>query len=81
MKKVRNYTNLRVETCRNCKGAGTVMPKLAAFALGECICKPTRCPVCGGSGWIQKTANIEITIEPHKRMSNKGQKPHKTKKT
>ncbi len=51
MKKVRAYTNVRFETCRNCRGAGKVLPKLPVFAPGGRLCNPEPCPVCGGSGW------------------------------
>ncbi len=67
MKKVRQYTNERIETCRNCRGAGKVAQRLPAFEPVERIGKFERCPVCKGSGWVKKTANIEVTIEPSRK--------------
>ncbi|MCQ2359976.1 MAG: hypothetical protein MJ009_00645 [Paludibacteraceae bacterium] len=39
------------ETCRNCKGYGTL-------ASGE------KCPVCLGSGLVDKHYDVRITVKP-----------------
>lgn len=56
MGKVRKFTSERIEICRNCLGSGTV----------EALFTTKRCPVCEGSGRVDKTTEITITIEPHK---------------
>ncbi|MCQ2351288.1 MAG: hypothetical protein MJ003_04865 [Paludibacteraceae bacterium] len=43
----------RVEVCRNCKGSGK-------SPMGG------TCPVCNGTGMIDKHLDIDITIKPHK---------------
>ncbi len=56
-KKERTYDKVRIEVCRNCQGIGMVQPDDEP--------RPSKCPVCAGSGRIKKTVNIEITIEPY----------------
>ncbi len=56
MGKVRKFTSERIEICRNCLGSGTV----------EALFTTKRCPVCEGSGRVDKTTEITITVEPHK---------------
>ncbi len=56
MGKQRNYKCSKIEICRNCLGSGTV----------EALFTTKRCPVCEGSGRVDKTTEITITVEPHK---------------
>ncbi len=56
MGKVRKFTSERIEICRNCLGSGTV----------DALFTTKRCPVCEGSGRVDKTTEITITVEPHK---------------
>lgn len=56
MGKVRKFTSERIEICRNCLGSGTV----------EALFTTKRCPVCEGSGRVDKTTEITITVEPHR---------------
>jgi len=70
-KKVQPFENVRVEICRNCRGAGVVFsvapdyntddPSIVVSVVG----KPIRCPVCEGTGRVRRTARGEITIEPY----------------
>lgn len=56
MGKVRKFTSERIEICRNCLGSGTV----------DALFTTKRCPVCEGSGRVDKTTEITITVEPHR---------------
>ena len=56
MGKVRKFTSERIEICRNCLGSGKV----------EELFTTKRCPVCEGSGRVDKTTEITITVEPHR---------------
>ena len=58
MGKVRKFTSERIEICRNCLGVGMVETVLPFSTK--------RCPVCEGSGRVDKTTEITITVEPHK---------------
>ena len=58
MSKTRNYKFDKIEICRNCLGTGMVETVLPFSTK--------RCPVCEGSGRVDKTTEITITVEPHK---------------
>jgi DnaJ-class molecular chaperone len=58
-KKERTYDKVRIEVCRNCHGAGLI------HADADGNPKLSKCPICGGSGRVKKTVNIDITIEPY----------------
>ncbi|MBQ8958874.1 MAG: hypothetical protein IJ057_10350 [Bacteroidales bacterium] len=66
MEKVRQYESKRIEICRNCGGTGHVTPKVEGnFLLRRLQC-PERlvpCDVCDGSGRVEKTINIAITVK------------------
>lgn len=54
MKKVRQYGFEKIEICRNCGGTGkdkTIMGLL-----------DSKCPVCEGSGRVEKHTEINITV-------------------
>jgi DnaJ-class molecular chaperone len=57
--KVGSYKKERVEVCRNCLGVG--------LASAGNNAKKSECHICGGSGLVKKTWDIEITIAPHSR--------------
>ncbi len=56
-KKERTYDKVRIEVCRNCHGAG--------LTKADNEPRPTRCPVCGGSGRVKKTVHIDLEVEPY----------------
>ncbi len=57
MCKTRTYDKTKIEVCRNCLGSGVV----PAYQDGPTV----ECCVCKGSGRVNKTLKIEITIEPY----------------
>lgn len=55
MEKVRQHESKRIEICRNCGGTGkdkSIMGLLDG-----------KCHVCNGSGRVEKTTNITITVK------------------
>ena len=57
MEKVRQYKSDRIEICRNCGGTGKEKTILG-------LLKNT-CPVCDGSGRVEKHTEITITVKPY----------------
>lgn len=67
MSKTRNYKFDKIEICRNCLGTGIVKPDKGFFErMLDCPHRTVTCPVCQGSGRVDKTTEITITVEPHK---------------
>ena len=69
MEKVRKYESRKTEVCRNCGGTGHVTPKVEGNCLLRRIQDANRqvtCDVCCGSGRVDKTTEITITVEPHR---------------
>ncbi|MBR6905208.1 MAG: hypothetical protein IKN32_10200 [Bacteroidales bacterium] len=58
MGKIRQITFDKIEICRNCGGTGKEKTIRALFK--------STCPVCNGSGRVDKHTEINITVEPHK---------------
>ena len=56
MSKTRNYKFDKIEICRNCLGMG----------LLDGLFTAKQCPVCEGSGRVDKTTEITITVGPHR---------------
>lgn len=56
MEKERKYQFTKIEICRNCGGTGKEKTVMALFK--------SRCPVCDGSGRIEKHTEITITVRP-----------------
>lgn len=56
--KITPFTYIKIEICRNCKGAGFVPNGYNGQA------QPV-CPVCEGTGRIKKTNKGTVTIEPY----------------
>ncbi len=63
MAKVRRYNFRRTEICRNCQGTGEVFVKYHPCIGPDPLTEP--CEVCGGSGRVNKSTSVEITIEPY----------------
>lgn len=57
MSKTRNYKFDKIEICRNCLGMG-VVDSLLPFTTKQC-------PVCEGSGRVEKHTEITITVKPY----------------
>ena len=57
MEKVRQYESNRIEICRNCGGSGKDKSILGLLK--------SRCPVCEGSGRVEKTTEITITVKSY----------------
>ena len=57
--KERDYTFERIELCRNCGGTGV------ADQAGLLTVKKVACTVCQGSGRIDKTIRVNVTIKPY----------------
>lgn len=67
MGKQRTYNFSKIEICRNCQGSGIVKPDKGFFErMLDCPHRMVTCPVCQGSGRVDKTTEINITVEPHK---------------
>jgi DnaJ-class molecular chaperone len=58
MQKVREYHKNTIEICRNCGGTGRDRSVLGLIK--------SECPVCDGSGRVEKTTDITITVRPFK---------------
>ena len=58
MEKTREYEFTKVEICRNCGGTGRERSILGILK--------SECPVCDGSGRVEKTTGITVTIRPFK---------------
>ena len=58
MSKTRNYKFDKIEICRNCLGTG-VVDSLLPFTTKQC-------PVCDGSGRVEKHTEITIKVEAFK---------------
>lgn len=75
MGKVRQYKSDRIEICRNCGGTGTVERLMLANPSGSVLLKMFKgkseftktvtCPVCEGSGRVEKHTEITITVKPY----------------
>lgn len=63
MRKERRYKKTLIQVCRNCQGSGTVAADPATSADPK---KQITCPVCEGSGRVNKLLDIDITIEPYR---------------
>lgn len=57
MEKVRQYKFDKIEICRNCGGTGKEKTIRSLFK--------SKCPVCNGSGRVDKHTEINITIKPY----------------
>ena len=57
MAKERQYQFTKIEICRNCGGTGKEKTILG-------LLKDT-CPVCDGSGRVEKHTEITITVKPY----------------
>lgn len=62
MRKERNYKKTLRQICRNCQGSGKIV---SSENPGADLKNLETCPICEGSGWINKTLDIDITIEPY----------------
>ena len=58
MEKTRQYEFKKIEICRNCNGTGKEKTILGLLR--------NSCPVCDGSGRVEKTTDITITVRPYK---------------
>ena len=54
------HENSRIEICRNCQGVGS--EPLKDYQLPTAI--RGVCPICGGSGKVNKHTRVIITITP-----------------
>ena len=57
MEKERQYQFTKIEICRNCGGTGK--EKTIVSLVNR------RCPVCCGSGRVEKTTDITIKVKPY----------------
>lgn len=57
--KEREHTSERIELCRNCGGTGL------ADDAGLLTVRKVTCQVCKGSGRIDKTIRVNVTIKPY----------------
>lgn len=57
MEKVRQYQFTKIEICRNCGGTGKEKTILGLLE--------NTCPVCDGSGRVEKHTEITITVKPY----------------
>lgn len=65
--KVRTYNKTKVEVCRNCQGSGVAYTVPEFHPHGkEPDPEPYECPVCAGSGRVEKKLDIVITITPYR---------------
>ena len=72
MEKVRQYKSDKIEICRNCGGKGTVEELKLINPSGEIFLKMFKgkssftktetCPVCNGSGRVEKHTEITVTV-------------------
>lgn len=56
MEKERQYQFTKIEICRNCGGTGREKTIIGLLR--------NACTVCGGSGRVEKTTDISITVRP-----------------
>jgi DnaJ-class molecular chaperone len=56
----KSFKNEYTAQCRNCYGSGFILPALPPEA------GPIDCPVCLGSGEVDVTKMIEVSVKPHK---------------
>lgn len=57
MEKERQYQFTKIEICRNCGGTGKEKTIRSLFK--------SKCPVCNGSGRVEKHTEINITVKPY----------------
>lgn len=63
MEKVRQYESSKIEICRNCGGKGMVKPEKGFFErMLDCPHRMVPCPVCNGSGRVEKHTAITVTV-------------------
>lgn len=58
MEKVRQYQFKKIEICRNCGGTGKEKSILSLLR--------NACPVCNGTGRVEKHTEINITVRAYK---------------